>query len=80
MMWFFQVGDHGDDLVAADFDAGEIERRVGQSEDVGATSAIGFDFPEVSHDMFLQELFDQFGDGRNADVQLFREIGQGALS
>ena len=71
-----QVGDYHYHLVAADLDAGEVDRRIGQSEDIRAPSAARFDFAPVVDDLLAHELFDELGDRRNADVQFPGQFGQ----
>lgn len=70
-----QVGDYHYHLVAADLDAGEVDRRIGQSEDIRAPSAARFDFAPVVDDLLAHELFDELGDRRNADVQFPGQFG-----
>ena len=64
------------DLVAADLDSREIDRRVGQAVDVGPATAAGLDLAPVGDDVLGEQLLDQLGDRRNADVQLLGQIGE----
>ena len=75
-----QVGDQKGHVVAADVYACEIDRRVGQSEDVGAASARRLHFPEIAHDILLHQFLYQFGDGRYADMQLLGQFREGAFA
>ena len=75
-----QVGDQEAHVVAPDVHAGEVDRRIGQSEDVGAPPSRGFHFAQVRHDVLIDELLHQFGDGRNADMQLFRQFRERAFA
>ena len=75
-----QVGDQEAHVVAADVDAGEVDRRVGQAEDVGAPSARGFHLAQVRHDVLVDQFLNQFGDGRDADVQLFGQLRERAFA
>lgn len=75
-----QVGNHHDDLIATHFDAGEIDGRMSQTENVRPASAAGFDLAAVGDDVFGKEFLDQFGDCRDADMQLPGQIRQRTFS
>ena len=64
------------DLVAANLDSREIDRRVGQAVDVGPATAAGLDLAPVGDNVLGEQLLDQLGDRRNADVQLLGQIGE----
>ena len=75
-----QVGNQKPHVVAAHVDACEVDGRIGQSEDVGAASARGFDLAQVGNDVFVDQFLHQFGDGRDADVQFLGQLRERALA
>lgn len=75
-----QIRDEERHVVAPDVDAGEIDRRTGQSENIGSPSARSFDLAQIGDDIFLNEFLNELGDGRNADVQLFGKLRERTLT
>ena len=75
-----QVGDHEPHVVTADVHPGKIDGRVGQAEDVGASSARGLHLAQVGDDVLVDQFLDQLGDRRNADVQLLGQLRERALA
>ena len=75
-----QVGDQEAHVVASDIHPGEVDGRIGQSEDVRAASARGFDLAQVRDDVLVDQFLDQFGDRRDADMQLFGQFRERALA
>ena len=66
-------------MVAGDVHPGEIDGRVGQTEDIGTPSPRGFHLAVIGHDFFDDQFVHQFGDGGDTDVELFGELGQRTL-
>ena len=75
-----QVGDQEAHVVAADIHAGEVDGRIGQSEDVRTAAARGLDLAQIRDDVFVDKLLDQFGDRRDTDMQLFGQFRERALA
>ena len=69
-----QVGDQEAHVVTTDVHPGEIDRRVGQAEDVGAPSARGFHLAQIRYDVLIDQFLYQLGDGRDTDMQLFGQF------
>ena len=75
-----EVRHHIAYIVAPDVDAGEIDGRIGQPEDIGTAPSGSLYLAVVHYDVLLDELPHELGDGRNADVQLAGEVGQCTLA
>ena len=75
-----QVGDHEGHVVARNVHAGEVYGRVGQTEDIGTASARGLDLAQIIHDILLDKLLNEFRNGRNTYVQLFRKFRKRTLA
>ena len=75
-----QVGDNEGHVVARNVHAGEVYGRVGQTEDIGTASARGLDLAQIIHYILLDKLLNEFRNGRNAYVQLFRKFRKRTLA
>lgn len=75
-----EVRHHIAYIIAPDVDAGEIDGRIGQPEDIGTAPSGSLYLAVVHYDILLDELPHELGDGRNADVQLAGEVGQCTLA
>ena len=75
-----QIGDHIAHEIAADVDADEVDRGVGQAVDVGPPSAGGLHLAVVGDDVLLDEFLYQFGDGRHGDMQLLGQLRKRAFA
>ena len=75
-----QVGDNEGHVVARNVHAGEVYGRVGQTEDIGTASARGLDLAQIIHYILLDKLLNEFRNGRNAYMQLFRKFRKRTLA
>ena len=76
----FQIGKHEHHIVARNLDTCKIDCRIGQTKDVRATTTRGFDLAVVGHNILLDQLLNELGNRRYADVQLLGQLSQRTLT